>query len=174
MRVSITGTALLYGLVVSLLSIIIMTLPVLKYARFTIVEQKANKRKKSTPLWQRVGLDFILLGLSIYGFYNFNSQKKVLIEKVAKGEALDPMLFLAASLFILSCAIVLLRIIPLLAGLIYRIGRRFWKPAAYASFLQIMRDIRKQNFITVFLVLTIALGIPKQDLAFMQNTFYKI
>lgn len=165
MRVSITGTALLYGLIVSAASIIIMTMPVLKYARFTIVEQKANKRKKSTPLWQRVGLDFILLGLSIYGFYNFNSQKKVLIEKVAKGEALDPMLFLAASLFILSCAIVLLRIIPLLAGLIYRIGRRFWKPAAYASFLQIMRDIRKQNFITVFLVLTIALGIFNANIA---------
>ena len=165
MRVSITGTALLYGLIVSAASILIMTMPVLKYARFTIVEQKANKRKKSTPLWQRVGLDFILLGLSIYGFYNFNSQKKILIEKVAKGEALDPMLFLAASLFILSCAIVLLRIIPLLAAIIFRIGRRFWKPAAYASFLQIMRDIRKQNFITVFLVLTIALGIFNANIA---------
>ena len=165
LHVSITGTALLYGLVCAVASIFIMTLPVLKYAKFTIVEQKANRRKKTTPLWQRVGLDFILLGLSIYGFYNFNSQKKVLIEKVAKGEALDPMLFLAASLFILSCAIVLLRIIPLLATLIFRIGRRFWKPAAYASFLQIMRDIRKQNFITVFLVLTIALGIFNANIA---------
>ncbi len=165
LRVSITGTALVYGLVCAAASIIIMTLPVLRYARFTIVEQKANRRKKTTPLWQRVGLDFILLGISIYGFYNFNSQKKMLIEKVAKGEALDPMLFLAASLFILSCAIVLLRIIPLLAALIFRIGRRFWKPAAYASFLQIMRDIRKQNFITVFLVLTIALGIFNANIA---------
>ncbi|MBO4399950.1 MAG: ABC transporter permease, partial [Lachnospiraceae bacterium] len=165
MRVTITGTALLYGLIVSVASIFIMTLPVLKYARFTIVEQKANKRKHTTPLWQRVGLDFILLGLSLYGFYNFNSQKKILIEKVANGEALDPMLFLAASLFILSCAIVLLRLIPLLATLIFKIGRRFWKPAAYASFLQIMRDIRKQNFITVFLVLTIALGIFNANIA---------
>ncbi len=165
MHVTITGTALLYGLIVSVASIIIMTLPVLKYAKFTIVEQKANKRKKTTPLWQRVGLDFILLGVSIYGFYNFNSQKELLIEKVSKGEALDPMLFLSASLFILSCAIVFLRIIPLLAMLVFRIGRRFWKPAAYASFLQIMRDIKKQNFITVFLVLTIALGIFNANIA---------
>ena len=165
LRVSITGTAVWYGIIASVASIIIMTLPVMKYARFTIVEQKANRRKKTTPLWQRVGMDFILLGLSIYGFYNFSSQKKVLIERVAKGEALDPVLFLSASMFILSCALVLLRIIPLFAALIFRIGRRFWKPAEYASFLQIMRDIRKQNFITVFLVLTIALGIFNANIA---------
>lgn len=165
MHVSITGTALLYGLIASVAGILIMTLPVMKYARFTIVEQKANKRKKTTPLWQRVGLDFILLGISIYGFYNFSTQKKLLIEKVAKGEALDPMLFLSASLFILSCAIVFLRVIPLLAALVFRIGRKFWKPAAYASFLQIMRDIKKQNFITVFLVLTIALGLFNANIA---------
>ena len=165
MHVTITGTALLYGLIASVAGILIMTIPVLKYARFTIVEQKANKRKKTTPLWQRVGLDFILLGISIYGFYNFSTQKKLLIEKVAKGDALDPMLFLSASLFILSCAIVFLRVIPLLAALIFRIGRKFWKPAAYASFLQIMRDIRKQNFITVFLVLTIALGLFNANIA---------
>ncbi|MBO4696865.1 MAG: FtsX-like permease family protein [Lachnospiraceae bacterium] len=165
MHVSITGTALLYGLIASAAGIIIMTVPVLKYAKFTIVEQKANKRKKTTPLWQRVGLDFILLGISIYGFYNFSTQKKLLIEKVAKGEALDPMLFLSASLFILSCAIVFLRLIPLLAALIFRIGRKYWNPSAYASFLQIMRDIRKQNFITVFLVLTIALGLFNANIA---------
>lgn len=165
MKVTITGSALLYALIGAVCSIFIMTLPVLKYAKFTIVEQKANKRKKTTPLWQRVGLDIILLGISIYAFYNFNSQKNLLIEKVAKGEALDPMLFLSASLFILSCAIVFLRIIPLLAALIFRIGRKLWKPSAYASFLQIMRDARKQNFITVFLVLTIALGIFNANIA---------
>lgn len=165
MHVSITGTAFLYGLVVSLLSIVIMTLPVLKYARFTIVEQKANKRKKATPLWQRVWLDVILLAASLYGFYNFNSQKELLVSKVASGKALDPMLFLSASMFILSCAIVFLRIIPLLATVVFKIGRKLLSPAAYASFLQIMRDIRKQSFITVFLVLTIALGIFNANIA---------
>ncbi|MCQ2421701.1 MAG: FtsX-like permease family protein [Lachnospiraceae bacterium] len=165
MHVSITGTAVLYGLIVSVASIFIMTIPVLKYAKFTIVEQKANKRKRTMPLWQRMGLDFILLAISIYGFYNFNSQKALLMKNVAEGKALDPMLFLSASLFILSCAIVFLRVIPLLAALIFRIGRKLWKPASYASFLQIMRDIRKQNFITVFLVLTIALGIFNANIA---------
>ncbi len=165
MDVSITPSALLYALLAALAAVLIMTLPVLKYARFSIVEQKVNKRKKNRPMWQRMFLDVALLALSLYGFYNFNSQKDLLIEKVANGDALDPVLFFSASLFILSCAILFLRVIPFLAFLIFRIGRKFWKPAGYASFLQITRDIRKQNFITVFLVLTIALGIFNANIA---------
>ena len=165
MHVTVTGTAVLYAVLAAILSILIMTAPVFTYARFSIVEQKVNKRKKKQPLWQRVFLDFILLGISVYGFYNFNSQQELLREKVANGEALDPMLFLSATLFILSCAIVFLRVIPALSYLIFRIGRKWWKPAGYASFLQITRDIRKQSFITVFLVLTIALGIFNANIA---------
>lgn len=165
MHVTITGTAVLYAVIAALVSILIMTAPVFTYARYTIVEQKANKRKKKQPMWQRMFLDVILLGISLYGFYNFNSQQDLLREKVANGEALDPMLFLSATLFILSCAIVFLRVIPALSYLIFKIGRKWWKPAAYASFLQITRDIRKQSFITVFLVLTIALGIFNANIA---------
>ena len=165
MSVSISGQALLYALVSCIAGILIMTLPVLKYARYSIVEQKTKKRKSNKPMWQRMFLDFALLLLALYGYYDFSNQKDELMKAVAKGESVNPMLFFSASLFILSCAIVFLRVIPLLSAIVYRIGRRFWKPAAYASFLQITRDSRKQSFITVFLVLTIALGIFNANIA---------
>lgn len=165
MHVTINGQALLYAVVSCIAGILIMTLPVLKYARFSIVEQKTKKRKSNKPMWQRMFLDFALLLLALYGYYDFSNQKDELMKAVAKGESVNPMLFFSASLFILSCAIVFLRVIPLLSALVYRIGRRFWKPAAYASFLQITRDSRKQSFITVFLVLTIALGIFNANIA---------
>ena len=165
MNVRITGEAIKYALVSCVSGILIMTLPVLKYARFSIVEQKARKRKRTQPLWQRMFLDFALLGLALYGYYDFNNQKEKLMQSIAKGEAVNPMLFFSASLFILSCAIVFLRVIPLLSRLIFRIGRKLWKPASYASFLQITRDVHKQSFITVFLVLTIALGIFNANIA---------
>ena len=145
MSVRITGESLLYAIVSCVCGILIMTLPVLKFARFSIVEQKAHKRKKNKPLWQRMFLDFALLALALYGFYDFNNQKDELMKAIAKGEAVNPMLFFSASLFILSCAIVFLRVIPLLSSLIFKIGRKAWKPAEYASFLQITRDIHKQS-----------------------------
>ncbi len=165
LNVRITGTSLLYALLAAFVGIFFMTAPVFTYARFSIVEQKANKRKKKKPMWQRMFLDFILLGIACYGFYNFNSQTDLLRQKVAQGEALDPMLFLSSTLFVLACAIVFLRVIPMLSYGIFRIGRKWWKPAGYASFLQITRDSRKQSFITVFLVLTIALGIFNANIA---------
>ncbi|MBR5712616.1 MAG: hypothetical protein IKX54_03380 [Lachnospiraceae bacterium] len=165
MQVRITGTSLMYALGSCVAGILIMTLPVLKFARFSIVEQKAHKRKKTKPLWQRMFLDFMLLALALYGYYDFNNQKSELMKAIANGEAVNPMLFFSASLFILSCAIVFLRVIPMLSSLIFKIGRKKWKPASYASFLQITRDIHKQSFITVFLVLTIALGIFNANIA---------
>lgn len=165
MRVVVTLKSIVYAFGAALAGVLIMTLPVLRFARFSIVEQKANKRKSQKPMWQRMFLDFALLAISCYGFYNFNSQKDLLISKVAAGEALDPMLFLSASLFILSCAICFLRVIPILSYVFFKVGRKLWSPAFYASFLQITRDSRKQSFITVFLVLTIALGIFNANIA---------
>lgn len=165
MPIRISGEALLYALISCIAGILIMTLPVLKYARFSIVEQKTRKRKSNKPMWQRMFLDFALLLLALYGYYDFNNQKAELMKAVAKGESVNPMLFFSASLFILSSAIVFLRVVPLLSALVFRIGRKFWKPASYASFLQITRDSGKQSFITVFLVLTIALGIFNANIA---------
>ena len=42
-----------------------------------------------------------------------------LMKAIAKGESVNPMLFFSASLFILSCAIVFLRVIPLLSSFIF-------------------------------------------------------
>ena len=165
MSVAITGESVRYALISCVCGILIMTLPVLKYARFSIVEQKTQKRKKTKPLWQRMFLDFALLGLALYGYYDFSNQKDELMKAIASGESVNPMLFFSASLFILSSAIVFLRVIPLLSSFIFRLGRKLWKPAAYASFLQITRDVHKQSFITVFLVLTIALGIFNANIA---------
>jgi putative ABC transport system permease protein len=48
---------------------------------------------------------------------------------------------------------------------VYFLGRKIWKPAVYASFLQIMRSVKKQGFISVFLVMTIAMGIFNANMA---------
>ena len=59
-------------LAAALVSVLVMTLPVLKYARVTIVEQKRKKRSK--PIWQRFFLDFLCVAVSTYGWYSFGRQ----------------------------------------------------------------------------------------------------
>ena len=157
--VQIDSKTFLYAGIAALFSIAVMTLPVFKHSNVSIVEEKQRKSIKSQPLWQRTFMDVILFAVSLYGLYNFNGQKTALAEKVAGGMSLDPLLFLNSSLFIFSAGLISLRLIPLIARVIYFIGKRLWSPALYASFLHVLRTKRKQGFITVFLVLTISMGI---------------
>lgn len=155
-----TWKVLLYALLAIVVSIGAMILPVFKFADLTIVEQKQKKDlKKKRVWWQRYYLDIVCLVVSLYGLYAFYGQKGELAKKVAEGASLDPLLFLSSSLFIVGASLVALRIIPLVLSLIFRTRKSKWSPSVYASFLRVLRTRNKQQFIMVFLMLTLALGI---------------
>ncbi len=156
----VTDEALLYAGAASLLSICAMVLPALRYARTGIVNAKRQKhRKNGMPLWQKLGLDVILLLVALYGLYSFNGQKEILSARVLEGASLDPLLFLSSSLFMIGCGLLAVRIVPLAVWVVYRLFRRWWSPAMYASFLHVLRTRSSQSFIMVFLIMTIALGV---------------
>ena len=158
--VQLDERALLFAGLAALFSIGTMVLPVLRYSSVSIVNQKQQKHRRSdAPMWQKLYLDFILLGVALYGLYSFNGQKDILAQRVADGASLDPLLFLCSSLFILGAGLVAVRIVPMLVWLIFTAGKRLWSPAMYASFLRVLRTRKSQGFIMVFLVMTIALGM---------------
>ena len=149
-----------------LLSLLFMTIPVIPISRYTIIERKSKKNSgKSKAVWERFFLDIPLLLLSGYLLYNYLKQRESISLTVISGGQIDPIIFLDSSLFILGCGLFALRILHLIINLIYKIGRNKWKPAEYVAFLQIIRSTKKQGFIAVFLVMTIAMGIFNSNLA---------
>ena len=82
-----------------------------------------------------------------------------------EGDSIDPFLFICSSVFIISASLVGLRLQPLLIKIVYYIGRKFWRPAFFASFLQILRTRKKQGFMMVFLMFTVSLGIFNSTVA---------
>lgn len=141
-------------------AVVCMTLPVLGYSRLSIVQQKsADKRQGKKSFWEKYFLDVALAVISVYLLYNYNQQKSILALRVMAGNTLDPIIFINASLFMLACGLVVLRLIHYLVQFIYYIGQNRWSPALYASFLQITRTFQKQGFISIFLVMTLAMGI---------------
>lgn len=162
---------MLFGAAAAAFSICVMVLPVISYSRLTIVAHKQRKNRRSAkPFWQKAYLDFVLLGVSIYGLYTFNNQKDILAQRVMDGAALDPLMFLCSSLFIIGAGLVALRIIPLVVWVIFSIFKRVWSPALYASFIRVLRTRSSQGFIMVFLMLTVALGIFNAQTARTVNT----
>ena len=160
LHVTMDSQVLLYALAAAVLSLVFMVLPVFRYADVTIVGHKQSKSGLGArPLWQRLFLDVVCLGVSLYGLYSYNGQKAALAQKVQAGAGLDPLLFLCSSLFIIGAGLFCLRLIPLLVSAVYRIGKKHWSPPLYTALLYVIRTKNSQGHILVFLVVTIALGI---------------
>ena len=161
LQVFITAEALLFGLAAVLFSFLAMFIPVIGFSKIGIVERKTSKNKKATkPVWQRFFLDILLLGFAIFSLYNFNSQQDLqMAAMAADGRGLDPILFLTSSLFILGAALLCLRLFPYLVKLVYWAGKNFWPPSIYASMLRVTRTAGEEQFIMLFLIFTVSIGI---------------
>ncbi len=159
LQVKFTKETMLYAGAAALVSILVMTLPALKHSRLTIVKLKQQKASRSKSLWEKLFLDVICLGVAGYGYYNFSKNKELLTVDVLKGEALDPLLYLSSSLLIVGLGLLFLRLQPYVIKLIYQLGKSFWGPASYASFMENIKNNSKQHFIMLFMILTVSLGM---------------
>ncbi len=157
-RISIKSA--LYALISAAAACAFMVLPVFRYAKTTIVQQKVKKQAVShKPWWQKAFLDVILLALSLYALYSFHNQQAYLSAQMQNGGSLDPLLYFSSSVFIVGAGLLGIRLVPFIIRLIFAAGKRFWPPSVYAAFMRILRTQNSQSFIMLFLVLTISLGI---------------
>ena len=159
LSVSYTREAFVYGLTAMAGCVLVITIPALKHSRLSIVglKQKSTVRRRSW--WELCCMDLVLLGISLYEYYIFSGKMPEIEENAFLGEPMEPLLYISSSLFIVGMGLLLIRLQPLLVGLIYRAGKRFWKPAAYISFMENAKNGRKQQFIMLFLIISISLGI---------------
>ena len=158
--IELDATVWLYGLIAAVFSVGTMVLPVIRFADVNIVAHKRGKNRKGKwPWWQMIFLDVVLIGVAFYGLYQFKGQEEYLALQVAEGASLDPMLYISSSLFMLGCALLILRLLPWMVRLVFELGKRWWSPSAYTSFLRILRTKQNQGFLVVFLVITVAMGI---------------
>jgi len=139
-------------------TVTVMAIPAVRHSRVSIVHLKQRQAAKKRAWWEVIFLDVICLAAGLYGYYSYSVNQEKLFLNFAEGRALDPLLYLSSSLFITGAGLFFLRLQPLLVQLVYRLGERFWRPAAYASFLELLKNGRKQHFIMLFLILTVSLG----------------
>jgi len=157
--VAFTPKAAFYAGGAMLLALFSLTLPAIKHSKVSIVNLKQQKAIKKKNLWEKLFLDVILIGISLYGYYSFHKNMGDLSSAVLQGDSLDPLLYISSSLFILGLGLLFLRLHPYFVQLIYNIGKKFWKSASYISFQENIRNGRKQQLIMLFLIMTVSLGI---------------
>jgi putative ABC transport system permease protein len=143
-------------------------LPATRAARTSIVELRGRgARTRRYTFWRRFYLDLVLIAVAVYGLIQFQQRREIVLLTAATGSdlPLDPLLFLTSVLFILGCAMLSLRLFPYLVRALFRVARRRWSPPLYAAFIQVARARGHEQFLMVFLILTLALGIYNSSAA---------
>jgi putative ABC transport system permease protein len=159
LNITMNIEVLIYALAAAVLTILVTIFPVLRYSNISIVNLKQQKYRNNKSLWERFFLDFILIAIALYCYFIYTRNSSQIVAGVSSGKGAEPLLYLGSSIFVLGLGMLYLRLHPYLIQLIYLIGRKFWKPATYTSFLQTMRMGRKQHFIMLFMIMMISLGI---------------
>ncbi|HET6485563.1 MAG TPA: FtsX-like permease family protein, partial [Spirochaetia bacterium] len=154
--------AALYAVLGALLFIAAMLLPALVASRTTIVEHKRKRgRARRGPVWKRFFVDGVLLAVSGYGLYGYYTQQKILkLTGVTGGSLpLDPLLFVISVAFLLGAGMLFLRIYPSLVRGIFWLGRKRWSPVLYTTFVHVGRAMGHEQFLMLFLILSLGLGV---------------
>ena len=163
--ITYTGKSMLYALAAMGITLLTITLPAIGHSKVSIVNLKQSKNVIKKPWWQKFFLDFLLLGVSGYGYYNFHKNMSNVSGTVLSGESLDPLLYISSSLFIVGMGLLYIRIQPMLIKLVFNIGKKKWGPASYISFMETIKQSGKQQLIILFLIMTVSLGMYHSTVA---------
>jgi putative ABC transport system permease protein len=156
------ASAYLYAGAAFLLIVVTMMIPVVMASRTTIVKVKQGRaRSNKRTFWKKYFLDIIVLGIAFYGLYQFQRQQGILAATGISADQIqvDPLLFLTSTLFVLGAGLLFLRIYPFLIRFIYWTGRRIWSPVLYVSLVQVGRSRGQEQFLMLFIILSISIGL---------------
>lgn len=172
--VELTSKAFQYAAITVAISIIMIMIPVFRSSGQSIVHRKQSQAARADGKfrWYLVIFELAILGFAIFELYSFNKRRDQLVElDIDTSELMiDPQLFFLPALFIIGVALIVLRIYPWILKLIFKIGERIWSLSLYSSFLQVGRSSKQYQFLMMFLVMTIGMGVFSASAARTINT----
>ncbi len=151
-----------YAFVTVITIVLMMLAPAVVQARRTIVEHKQQSARQRPALWKRFFLDVLLILLSFYGLYSYRMRQQTMTiasDVAGTNVPIDPLLFLISTLFVLGVGLFVLRLYPYLLRGVFALGKRLWPPSMYASFITVGRSRGQEQFLMIFLILTLSVGI---------------
>lgn len=148
-----------------LLSVVVTTIPVLFYSGISIVHLKQGRSRQKKSWWKKMYLDVIFIAISLYGYYTFSRSSQEMVKDVLSGNTLNPLLYISFSLFILGMGLFCARLQPLLLKVCFALTKKHLNPASYTSILGTIRTGAKQEFIILFMILTVSIGISNTTIA---------
>ncbi len=166
MDLSLQFSAYIYAFIAAIVFMIMVLIPAYKATKTTIVQHKQKKARRTTlALWEKLGLDFILLAVSIYLLYVYQRT-----DLISPDGSADMSVYFISTVFIFACGMIFLRLYPLLLKLIFHFTRKRMPPTVFSTFVQVSRNKNENRFLIMFLILTVSIGIYSSNTAGIINT----
>ena len=169
---SLSPKAYQYSLWAILLFMTTLLIPASLASRTSIVQYKQKKARGSKQsIWKKLYLDVLILAIAAYGLYSYNIRQGIIGLTGVGGTELtaDPLLFLISTMFIIGAGLLFLRIYPLIITLVFWLGKKIWSPVLYASFIQVGRSGGQNQFLMLFIIVTLSIGIFNANAARTTN-----
>lgn len=160
LSVSITPQSLVFaigGLMVALAATVI---PAMQAARATVVAMRTQLARGDTPppLWQRLYLDVLMVGVAGYGLYMLRAQGTLTMLESAEPAVSNPLLFLVPSFFVLALSLLMVRLFPLLVRLPDWVAKQAGGVSALLALHHLSRSAHRHAPLLTIVLLTTALG----------------
>jgi putative ABC transport system permease protein len=160
-KIGFNGRVYLYAAITVLLLLGTLLTSVFFAAQKSIVEVRHSKNRNLKLLFKSKYMDFILLAVALYGYYNYSINKNVPVLKGVEGNntPLDPLLYLLSTVFIVAAGMLMLRVYRYIIKFIYELGKGAYSTPFYISIINVMRYHLKKSSAMLFIVITVAIGI---------------
>lgn len=160
--VRLLAASWLHGILVLALAIPALLLPALRSSGRTIIAYKqARGRSTGKPFWQRMFLDILLLPPALYGYQQLRLRRGIAVPGIAQAADdpfRNPVLMLAPVLLVFALALLALRLIPYLFGLLLRFLDRLRGVAFLLALRFLVRTPRSYNAPVLLIALTLSLA----------------
>lgn len=151
-----------YSIMTLLTIIMVMLVTSALFSNTSLIKFKQGKgRSQNVYLYFRIILSIGLLAFSAYWLFSYKSLAKRAggFLPNTDGLPIDPMLFLNAALFIIGAGLFLTNLFPYIVRLVFLAGKKFWPTSIYTAFVQVGRSAGQEQFLMLFIVLTLSIGI---------------
>ena len=183
-RVSVPPTLTLTIGIVFLFTLLIRVVPMISVSRHTIISYKQDRgRSLQRPLWQRTGIDLLLLTVIAYFYYQVVQQEGlIVVEGVADIErAYDqPLVFLLPPLSILAFSLLALRFLPFILSFLTWLIHLTNSVGLLIVTRQLERSPQLYQLPLILLISTVSLGIYTASFArtidhyLIEQQYYRI
>lgn len=146
-----------------LFTVLVRIFPTISASRHTIISYKLdNSRTNQRPIWQRLGIDILLLVVIGYFYYQIAQQGGLIVlESSADIEQVydQPLIFLLPPLTILAFTLFMLRLLPLLLRILSGIIQLTNSVGLLIVTRQLERSPQTYYLPLILMISTISLGI---------------